>query len=260
MAPSICPGCGLRAPQGGIPLDRPLNASPECWGLHAELVGFELNHPLLVGRYHQLTVDAYGAQHAGGQTGRIRVAYALAGLYLALEQGRSGTAVRALHQRMGRPDASWPDFRRPVSTGALTVADVVAAGARAGSVEGHATAVERWARAVWDAWADQQDVVRVWTARLAGEGPAGPILVVRYARRGTVTWTPGRLTYDGQAGDQLDELRRAVEALMEIEQVDLAFGLAVRDTLLTVAGARIMHEDLGPSGGIRAPGPVDRIT
>ena len=260
MAISVCPGCGLRAPPGGILLDRPLNASPECWGLHAELVGFELGHPVLVGRYHQLTVDAYGAQHAGGPTGRIRVAYSLVGLHLALEQGRSGTAVRALHERMGRPDASWPDFRRPVSTGALTVADVVEAGARAGSVEGHATLVERWAHSVWDAWADQQDLVRGLTVRLLGEEPAGPILVVRYAGRGTVTWRPGTLAFSGQPGDRVEELRRAIEALMEIEQVDLAAGLAVREALLTVAGARIVRESLGPSGGMHAPGRVDRIT
>ncbi|MGO9178941.1 MAG: DUF5946 family protein [Candidatus Limnocylindrales bacterium] len=260
MAISVCPGCGLRAPPGGIPLDRPLNASPECWGLHAELVGFELNHPVLVGRYHQLTVDAYGAQHAGGPTGRIRVAYSLVGLHLALEQGRSGAAVCALHQRMGRADASWPDFRRPHSTGALTVADVVEAGARIGSVEGHAASVERWARSVWDAWADQQDLVRGLTARLLDEEPAGPILVVRYAGRGTVTWTPGRLTYAGQPGDRLAELGPAIEALMEIEQVDLASGLAVRAALLTVAGARIVRESLGPSGGMRTPNRLDRIT
>ena len=47
---------------------------------------------------------------------------------------------------------------------------------------------------------------------------------------------------------------------MEIEQVDLASGLAVREALLTVAGARIVRESLGPSGGMHAPGRVDRIT
>ena len=169
MVVSVCPGCGLRASPGGIPLDRPLNASAECWGLHAELVGFELNHPDLAGRYHQLTVDAYGAQHAGRPTGRIYVAYSLVGLHLALDRGWSGPQVRALHQRMGRPDASWPDFRRSSRTGALTVADVVTAGAWVDSVEGHATLVDRWAHSVWDAWSDQAARVRELTARLIGE-------------------------------------------------------------------------------------------
>ena len=34
--------------------------------------------------------------------------------------------------------------------------------------------VERWAHSVWDAWADQQDLVRGLTARLLGEEPARP--------------------------------------------------------------------------------------
>lgn len=168
MAISVCPGCELRASPGGIPLDRPLNASPECWGLHAELVGFELSQPALVGRYHQRTVDAYGAQHAGPPTGRIRVAYSLVGLHLALDLGWSGARVREAHQRMGRPDESWPEFPRPSATGALTVADVVAGGARIGSVEGHGILVERWASSVWEAWAQHHAAVRELAGRLLG--------------------------------------------------------------------------------------------
>lgn len=168
VATSVCPGCGLRAEAGGIPLDRPLNASPECWGLHAELVGYELNHVALVGRCHQLTVDAYGAQHAGGPTGRRYVAYSLVGLCLALEDGRSGIDVRTAHQRMGPPMDWWPAFPRPHDTGRLTVADVIAAGARVDSVEGHADLVERWARDVWDAWGSQHADVRNLVRRLFG--------------------------------------------------------------------------------------------
>lgn len=165
-ARSVCPGCGLVADPGGIPLDRPLNASPECWALHAELAGFELRDPSLVGRFHQMTVDAYGAQHAGGPTSPIRVAYSLVGLHLAFERGWTGVKVRDFHARMGRPEASWPTFERPTTTGDLTVADVVAAGARAGSHDGHAAAVERWARAVWVAWRPQHADVATLARRL----------------------------------------------------------------------------------------------
>lgn len=169
MMVSICPGCGLRATPGGIALDRALNASPECWALRAEVAGFELSDPLLVSRFHQLTVDAYGAQHAGGPTGGIYVAYSLVGLYLALERGWSGTMVRGFHGRMGRPDATWPALPRPPSTGDLTVADVVAAGVRAGSRDGHALLVERWGRSVWEAWAPQQAAVASLTERPLNE-------------------------------------------------------------------------------------------
>lgn len=170
MALSVCPGCGLTAEVGGIPLDRPMNASPECWATNAELVGFELAHPTLVGRCHQLTVDAYGAQHAGEPTGRIRVAYSLVGLHLALDRGWSGDRVRAFHQGMGRPDVWWPPFSRPVAggepLGTVTVADVVRAGAAAESVDGHADAIERWAADVWRAWAPQHGDVTALTDRL----------------------------------------------------------------------------------------------
>jgi hypothetical protein len=164
--PTTCPGCGLRAPAGGIEPDRPVNASPACWGLHAELVGFELSDPVLVGRYHQLTVDAYGAQHAGSDPRSLRVAYSLVGLALALERGWSGTDVRTLHGRMGRPQPWWPDLIRPPSMGPLTVADVVEAGARAGSAEGHGRLVEAWARSVWAAWEMSQAAVRTLVDRL----------------------------------------------------------------------------------------------
>ena len=85
-----------------------MNVSPECWAVHAELLGFELGDPVLVGRFHQLTVDAYGAQHAGPPTGQLRVAYSLVGLLLAFERSWSGTELREFHRRLGRPDASWP--------------------------------------------------------------------------------------------------------------------------------------------------------
>jgi hypothetical protein len=163
---TTCPGCGLAAAGPGIPLDRPFNASPQCWALHAELLGLELSSPSLVGRYHQLTVDAYGAQHAGPPTGALRVAYSLAGLMLALERGWSGPEVRAFHQRMGRPEPWWPSFPRPAGAARLTVADVVAAGARAGSVDGHARLVQRWAGSVWDAWRDRHADVRALVDRL----------------------------------------------------------------------------------------------
>lgn len=177
VALSICPGCGLAAEPGGIPLDRPMNASPECWATHAELVGFELMHPILVGRCHQLTVDAYGAQHAGEPTGRIRVAYSLVGLHLALDRGWTGDRVRGFHQRMGRPDAWWPPFRRPVADGeplgTFTVEDVVRLGASVDSVDGHTEATSRWAADVWAAWTPQHTEVATLTDALLarfGEG------------------------------------------------------------------------------------------
>lgn len=169
-----CPGCGVALPPSGWLPDRRLNASPECWQVHGEVMGLEYQHPELVRRFHQLTVDAYGAQHAGGPTKQIRVAYSLVGLYLALDCGFSGLQVRDAHQQMGKPAPWWPAFPRPAQTGALTVLDVAAAGARAGSVEGHARLVAQWAGQVWAAWAEQHVDVAELARQLGLRGAPTP--------------------------------------------------------------------------------------
>jgi hypothetical protein len=132
----------------------------------AEVAGFELEHPWLVGRCRQMTVDAYGAQHAGTPTKPIRVAYSLLGLHLALEVGLSGNEVRDAHSRMGKPDATWPAFERPEGFAALTIDDVARGGVRAGSERGHADAVRAWAEAVWAWWRPAHADVRALTQAL----------------------------------------------------------------------------------------------
>jgi Family of unknown function (DUF5946) len=127
-SPTLCPGCGLRLPATGLSWDPKLFASPECWQVYGEVAGCELAHPELVGRFHQLTVDTYGAQHSGGDGRGIRIAYSLVGLHLALDRGWSGLAVREAHQGMGRPQPSWPAFLRPAAVGTLTVLEVGLAG------------------------------------------------------------------------------------------------------------------------------------
>jgi hypothetical protein len=152
---TVCPGCRVELMSSGLPGEPGHNASAECWLLYGEVSGFELEHVFALGRFHQLMVDTYGAQHAGQDGRAIRVAYSLVGLYLALEQGRSGIEVREVHQRMGKPTTSWPSFRPPPHTGTITVLHVAEAGVRAGSVEAHADMVRRWAQNVWEAWAAQ---------------------------------------------------------------------------------------------------------
>jgi hypothetical protein len=87
-------------------------------------------------------------------------------LHLALDRGASGIEVRAAHQRMGKPDPSWPRLPAPERSGAMTVFDVAAAGAMVGSVAGHATAVQAWADAVWQAWAAEHTAVAALADRL----------------------------------------------------------------------------------------------
>jgi hypothetical protein len=132
-----------------------------------EVTGFELEHTAQLGRFHQLLVDAYGAQHADAVGTGIRVAYSLVGLFLTLERGMNGLQVRRIHQSMGKPQPSWPQFPRPADVGQVTLLDVALAGARAASVEGHARALDKWARSVWEAWSAQHAAVAALSDRFA---------------------------------------------------------------------------------------------
>jgi hypothetical protein len=164
---TTCPGCGLQLPVSGVPWDQRRNASPECWQLYGEVQGFELRH------LERLPSADRGCLRRSARPTRwgrdvppISVAYALVGLHLALDRGASGIEVRTAHQRMGKPDPSWPRLPTPERTGGMTVFDVAAAGAMIGSVTGHAEAVRAWATAVWQAWAAWHTMVAALTDRL----------------------------------------------------------------------------------------------
>jgi hypothetical protein len=167
---TICPGCGVELPAGGAAPHPRTNASAECWLLYGEVQGFEMRHLELARDFHQLAVDAYAAQHAPRDRGvtppPLGVAYALVGLHLALDRGMPGVLVRAAHQRMGRPDATWPSLPAPERTGAVTVFDVAAAGLMVGSVAGHARAMREWAASVWESWGERHAAVAALAGRL----------------------------------------------------------------------------------------------
>jgi hypothetical protein len=154
-----CPGCGLVLPFDASAPPIPMNASPECAAVYGEVSGFEFEHPVML-RYHQLSVDAYGAQHPGPPTTSIRLGYSLAGLWLALEQGFSGDEVREIHRRMGHAEDWWPVFEPPVGREwRTTVHDVAEQGVRCGSSTGHATATRAWAEDVWRVWTRERPTV-----------------------------------------------------------------------------------------------------
>lgn len=151
-ARAACPGCGIVLPEITAVELPVLHSSAACAAVHAEILGYELQHPVML-RYHQLTVDAYAAQHAGGDGSPARTAYSLVGLWLAIEHGFSAEDVRAVHRRMGTPTAAWPTFTPPGPPQQwLTALDVAEAGVRQGSVGGHARAAGQWADSVWAVW------------------------------------------------------------------------------------------------------------
>lgn len=144
---TTCPGCGLEMPRSGRVYDRKFNASAECWSVFEEVIGEEFGNAVLFGQVHQLTVDAYAVQHAGGGHPDKSVAIHLVGLSLVLEHGLAPTQVPPLLQRLAGRE-SWPRLDPPAERAALTVFDV----GLADSPQEHARIVREWAEQVWSAW------------------------------------------------------------------------------------------------------------
>jgi aminoglycoside 3-N-acetyltransferase I len=67
---------------------------------------------------------------------------------------RRTSAFSSDNVALGRRRQEWPRFQPPADRGAVTVADVLAAG-EGGSNE----ALQRWAASVWGAWRDQHEAV-----------------------------------------------------------------------------------------------------
>jgi hypothetical protein len=150
-----CPGCRLEMPFGERSYDRKFYASAECWSLFEEVLAAEFQNAVLFGQVHQLTVDAYAVQHAGGRHPDKSVCVHLSGLYLMLERGVAPVEVPPLLQRLASR-ACWPHLDPPEKHASMTVYDV----ALADSPQTHAQRVREWAAEVWRAWSPHHDVAR----------------------------------------------------------------------------------------------------
>jgi hypothetical protein len=158
---TICPGCGLHLPAGNGDLPKHCNASPECLQVYGDLLCYT------VGKQdeefiHQHAVDAYAAQHAGGPTRNITVAFGLIGLYLALEKGYTGKEVQRAHMQIAKRRKEWPRLEPPLQPAGITVMDVLK------FEDGPAkdAMIHEWMTAVWESWTDRQEWVRETTDSL----------------------------------------------------------------------------------------------
>ena len=163
MSTSICPGCGLVLPmRADAPTAARHHASPECLALLGEVSAREIEHAAILAQSHQMTVDAYGAQHVGPEAPRIGAAFALIGLCLAIEHGHTGFEVRDAHAYLARRRRAWPSFTPPSGVWPQTVADVAATT----EPEAHAVAVAAWGGAVWERWSADHGRVRAMVDEL----------------------------------------------------------------------------------------------
>lgn len=126
------------------------NTSTECWDLYTEVLGTEYSNAFLFGQVHQMTVDAYAVQHAGGPHPDKSLDVHLYGLYLALEKGIRSPYIPPLLQQIAASIDVWPHYEPPTKKAAITVFDV----AFCDSTECHIKIVREWAQAVWESWSD----------------------------------------------------------------------------------------------------------
>ena len=64
-----CPGCGAAFPASDGPTHDYIGASAGCWAVYGDVLAREYSDHRFF-RVHQLSVDAYSAQHPGGASRR----------------------------------------------------------------------------------------------------------------------------------------------------------------------------------------------
>lgn len=132
-------------------------SSAACWAAFGDLLAADYSSPERMA-FHQLVVDAYAAQHPGGDDPRQlqSVGLHLMTLCLFLDHDVSPETGPSLHRRMIR----CPAFRRLRRSGygALTVTHVPVTG----PAEAARAAAYEWARSVWDAYAEERPTIEEW--------------------------------------------------------------------------------------------------
>lgn len=158
-APSTCPGCGLVRASAATLTHGYIGASPACWELYGEVLVREYG-AYAAHANHRIGVDAYAAQHPGepGSQSTHSVAMHLMRLCLVFERGMRPEAGRAVAPRLLSQPAGVAWLQPPRDRGAITVADVAAAG----NLAEHERRVGEWGRSVWEAWAPHHATVRRW--------------------------------------------------------------------------------------------------
>ncbi len=97
-----CPGCGLTAPETGDDPPAEHVASAACYRLYGQLLARDYSDAGYYRAAHQMVVDAYAAQHAGGTSRREvqSVALCLMTLCLFVEAGVDPAQGPRLHQQL----------------------------------------------------------------------------------------------------------------------------------------------------------------
>ena len=155
---AACPGCGARLPAIDGPVHAYMTSSPACWAAFGAVLARGYQDPALM-PVHRLSVDAWAVQHPGDGSRRAiqSVGVHLARLMVQIEDGLRGEAANDAMLGFAARKAELPVLNPPAAF-SVTVAEVV----DATTPDAHRDAVLRWARATWDDWHGQHDVIRAW--------------------------------------------------------------------------------------------------
>jgi hypothetical protein len=119
-----------------------------------ELSAYTLTHtdPAFI---HQHVVDAFAAQQADESTKPITLTFALVGLYLQVEKGRTGRRVQLVHMQLAKRKQRWPKWTLPTERGTMTVQDVI----RSGPGAERDKAIGAWCASVWQAFSSHRNAI-----------------------------------------------------------------------------------------------------
>lgn len=139
------------------------HASPECWTVFGEVLAAEYSNAVLFGQVHQITVDAYAAQHAGGSHPAKSVGIHLSGLYLVFVKDVRPMAVAPMLHEIANSVSVWPEFPPPAAPASRTILDVALC---AGDWETHVRTAREWGLDVWRSWQPQHHAVHELVQRV----------------------------------------------------------------------------------------------
>ena len=155
-----CPGCGAGFPVSDGPMHAYIGASAGCWAIYGEVLAREYSDARYF-RVHNMTVDAYAAQHPGDASRKAvqSAAIHLIAIYLTLERQLEPALISKARGKAVK--AGGYVKLEPPSHYAVTILDVHAAG----SAQTHCRLVREWVEDVWRQWKPHHATIREWAAR-----------------------------------------------------------------------------------------------
>lgn len=153
MSPAVekCPGCAAELDVIDGPTHRYIGASPACWAVYGRLLAGDI--PLAPNRGVSLLVDAYAAQHPGGDSPQATQSAAvhLIVLQAVAHHGlapRDLVALRGAAVDQGRGRGGYPRLLPAPDSWQLTIHDL----ANEGDPDKRARLAATYPQAVLEAW------------------------------------------------------------------------------------------------------------